>query len=144
MKFWQSFSKKSVMRQFFFVLFIFALLIPFALWDSNTQVKVSFDTDLVYVICDQFNMSIRYTDIVSAELTELGDPGEKVLDGYDNDIVRFGTWKNDVWGEYVVVADPDTSKCVLLKLEDGRTLVFSRKDDKATEEDYTQLLTYLE
>lgn len=143
MKFWKSFSKKAVLRQFFFVLALFALLIPIALWDSGTQVKVRFYEDEVDVKSDRYTMIVRYDLIESAELTELAEPGEKVQDGFDNDIVITGTWKNDVWGEYSINADPDTSVCVKMTLTDGRIFVFSCKDDAKTEELYKTLMTHL-
>lgn len=143
MKFWQSFSKKSALRQLLFVLFLFALLIPTAIWDSGTQVKVTFDSTKAYVKSDRYNMSVGYDLIEAVELAELGDPGEKLKDGFDNDIVRTGCWKNDIWGEYYVCADPDTGNCVVLHLNDGRTFVISSKNDKRTQEVYETFLTHL-
>ena len=143
MKFWKSFSKRSVLRQLFFGIALFIILIPIAIWDSNTQVKVSFNSEAAFVSSDEYNMNIHYADIVSAELTALADPGEEVQDCLDNDILRVGVWTNDAWGEYIIVADLDATTCILLKLEDGRTLVFNRKNDKTTAEIYETLLTYL-
>ena len=143
MNFWKSFSKKAVLRQFLFVLALFALLIPTAIWDSGTQVKATFNTDSLRVKSDRYTMTVSYDLIQTARLDELGDPGEKVLDGFDNDIVRTGTWHNNAWGEYSVNADPDTSICVVMELTDGRTFVFSCKDDEKTAEIYQTLLTYL-
>ena len=143
MKFWKSFSKTAVLKQFFFVLALFALLIPIALWDSGTQVKVRFYNDEVNVKSDRYTMIVRYDLIESAELTELAEPGEKVLDGFDNDIVVTGTWRNEAWGEYSINADPDTSVCVKMTLTDGRIFVFSCKDDAKTEELYKTLMTHL-
>ena len=143
MKFWKSFSKTAVLKQFFFVLALFAILIPIALWDSGTQVKVRFYDDEVNVKSDRYNMTVRYDLIADAELAELAEPGEKVLDGFDNDIVRTGTWKNETWGEYSINADPDTSVCVKMTLTDGRIFVFSCKDDAKTEELYKTLMTHL-
>lgn len=143
MNFWKSFPKKTVLRQFVFSLVIIALLIPMAIWDSNTQVKVNFYDEDMLIKSDRYKMSVRYDQIISAELDALGDPGEKVLDGFDNDIVRTGTWHNDAWGEYSVNADPDTSNCVVLTLTDGRIFVFSIKDDDTTEEHYRTLLSHL-
>ena len=143
MNFWKSFSKKTVLRQFVFALVVIALLIPMAIWDSNTQVKVTFYEEDMLVKSDRYKMSVRYDQIEYAELADLGDPGEKVLDGFDNDIVRTGTWRNDVWGEYSVNADPDTSKCVVMHLTDGRIFVFSSKDDAQTEDLYHTLAAIL-
>ena len=143
MNFWKSFSKKTVLRQFLFALAIVALLIPMALWDSDTQVKVKFYDEDMLIKSDRYKMSVRYDQIAEAELTDLGDPGEKVEDGFDNDIIRTGTWRNDVWGEYSVNADPDTSLCVKLTLTDGRIFIFSVKDDEKTTQLYDTLLPYL-
>ena len=143
MNFWKSFSKKAILRQFVFALVIVALLIPVAIWDSGTQVKVKFYDEDMMVKSDRYKMSVRYDQVEFAELTELAEPGEKVLDGFDNDIVVTGTWRNEVWGEYSINADPDTSVCVKMTLTDGRIFVFSCKDDEKTEELYNTLLTYL-
>ena len=142
MNFRDLFSKRSI-RQLIFVALLFALLIPIAIWDSGTQVKVQFNDTSLYVRCDRYNMTIAYDEISSAELVELPEPGEKLENGFDDDIIRAGLWKNDIWGEYHICADLDTTVCVVIKLEDGRTFVFSCKSDKATTEDYEQLKTYL-
>ena len=144
MKFWQSFSKKAVLKQLGFALFIFAILIPLSFWDSGRQVRVSFDDDGIFVKSKKYSMSVSYHQIASAELSKLAEPGEKLQDGFDNDILRAGMWHNDVWGEYYITADLDTSNCVVLHLDDGRIFVFSCKDDETTASYYTQLLPYLE
>ena len=132
-----------MLKQFFFVLAFFTLLIPIALWDSGTQVKVRFYEDEVNVKSDRYTMTVRYDQIEYASLEALADRGEKVLDGFDNDIVVTGTWRNDVWGEYSINADPDTTVCVKMTLTDGRIFVFSCKDDAKTEELYKTLMTHL-
>ena len=143
MKFWKSFSKAAVLKQLFFVLALFAVLIPIAIWDSNTQISTEFGADNVSIRSDKYTITIPYSDIAAAELTDLAEPGEKMTEGFDNDIIRVGLWKNDVWGEYYINADLDTTNCILVTLNDGRKFVFSKKDDRATEKMYTQLLTYL-
>ena len=143
MNFWKSFSKKAVLRQFIFGLAVIALLVPVAIWDSNTQVKVNFGSTDMQVKSDRYKMTIPYELIEDASLQTLGDPGEKVEEGFDNDIIRTGTWRNDAWGVYSVNADPDTSNCVVLQLTDGRTFVFSIKDDEKTAEVFETLLTHI-
>lgn len=143
MKFWKSFSKQAVLKQLFFVLALFVILIPLAIWDSDTQVKVSFDNDSVDVYSDKYNMNIPYDLIASAELADLAEPGEKVEDGWDNDIIRTGKWINDTWGEYYIVADLDTSNCIVMHLNDGRIFVFSSKDNQKTATHFETLQTHL-
>ena len=143
MNFWKSFSKKSVLRQLYFVLALFVVLIPIALWDSDTQIKVTFDAASVYVKSDEYSMTVGYDEIASAELVSLAEAGEEIENTVDNDIIRTGKWHNDTWGEYYINADLDTTDCIVAHLKDGRTFVFSRKDNKTTAEDYEILQSYL-
>lgn len=143
MKFWKSFSKKAVLRQLFFVLTLFTILIPIAIWDSNTQVKVTFDSTELYIDSDKYSMAVPYDIISSTELVTLPEAGEKVADGFDDDIIRTGVWTNSVWGEYYIVADLDVSNCIVLHLNDERIFVFSCKNEEKTAEYFNTLQTYL-
>lgn len=137
MKFRDYFSVKHII----FAVVLMALMLGFAVRQSNNVVKVSFSDEAVKVTATKYSMTIAYADIESVQLMAWPeDLGEKVTDGYDDDIVRYGTWKNEAWGEYTVCADPDTSKCIVVHINDGRTLVFSRKDDATTKEIYETLL----
>ncbi len=128
MKFRDFFS----LKHFLFAVLLFAVLIPFAIRDSNNQVKVRYDDTSVYVSSNKYSMTVRYDEIASVELTDLAEPGEKVQDGYDDDILRAGMWRNDTWGEYHIAADLDTTNCVLLRLKDDRIFVISQKDNETT------------
>lgn len=143
MKFWKQFSKQAVLRQLLFALLIFALIIPFALWDSNTQIKVSFGEESVTVKSDKYSLDIQYADIVSAELTVLAEAGEKVADGVDNEILRCGLWKNDAWGEYYINADLDATDCILIHTKDGKTFVFNGASNRKTADLFETLQAHL-
>lgn len=140
MKFRDYFSLKHIL----FAVVLFAVLIPFAIRDSNNQVKVRFDDENIYTVSNKYTLTIPYADIASAELVPLAEPGEKVQDGYDDDILRAGIWRNDTWGEYYITADLDTDQCVLITLRDGRLFVFSHKNNATTAEDFETLQTYLQ
>ena len=139
MKFRDYFSLKHIL----FAVFLFAVLIPIAMWDSGTQINVYFQETGMNITSDKYSMNVQYEQIATAELAPLAEAGEKVQDGYDNDIIRCGVWKNDTWGEYYANIDPDTANCIVLTLTDGRTFVFSYKSTSATEETYETLLTRL-
>lgn len=139
MKFWKQFPKSAVIKQLLFALVLFAILIPIALWDSGTQVKISLDSDTVFINSDKYRMSIRYEQIESLELTALEDPGERIHDDFDNDIIRCGIWNNDAWGEHYICVDLDVDQCIIAHLDDGRTFVFSTKNNGATEELFESL-----
>jgi len=139
MKFRDYFSIKHIL----FAIGLVALMLVFAFWQSGNVVKVTFYEESVFVKARRYAMDIHYEDIQSAELTAMEESGEEVLDSFDDDTVRTGVWKNEAWGEYTTCIDPDTDNCILLKIEDGRTLVFSRKDDETTEALFETLQTYL-
>ena len=139
MRFKDYFSIKHML----FAVVLFAVLIPFAIRDSNNQVKVYFDDTSVSTRSNKYSMSIRYDEIERIELVALADPGEKVSDGYDDDILRAGMWNNETWGEYHITADLDTSNCVVIHLKDGRIFVFSSKNDETTAEHFATLQSHL-
>ncbi len=140
MKFRDYFSIKHIL----FAIGVVALMLAFAFWQSGNVVKVTFYEQSVFVKARRYAMDIHYNDIRSAELTTMEESGEEVADSFDDDTVRTGVWKNDAWGEYTTCIDPDTGNCILLKISDGRTLVFSRKDDETTAQLFETLQTYLE
>lgn len=139
MKFRDYFSFKQIV----FALVIVAMFIGFALWDSVTQVKLTFEDTSVTVKCDKYSMNIPYDMVESAELAQLAEAGEELADGADDETMRSGHWKNDTWGEYFACVDLEATDCILVHLNDGRLFVFSRRDNEATAEDFATLQTYL-
>lgn len=139
MKFKDYFSVKHIL----FAVALFAILIPFAIRDSNNQVKVRFDDTSIYTTSNKYSMTVLYDQIAGIELVALPEAGEKIEDGYDDDILRAGKWRNDTWGEYYITADLDTSNCVVMHLTDERIFVFSSKNDETTAELYETLSTHL-
>ena len=139
MKFRDYFSLKHIL----FAVVLMAIMLFFAIRQSDNMVKVYFEDTNVQVTSSKYSMSIQYADIQSAELAPMEAAGEEIADTYDDDILRAGTWRNDVWGEYSICADLDTTNCVVVTINDGRTLVFSRKNNDTTAELYNTLQTYL-
>ena len=139
MKFRDYFSLKHIL----FGVLLIALMMVFAYCQAGSTVDVYFADTNVQVTSDKYSMTIHYEDIVSVTLEDLADAGTELADTYDNDILRAGKWENDAWGEHHICAYLGTTKCVVVKVSDGRTLVFSKKSDAKTTELYEQLLTYL-
>ena len=139
MKFRDYFSLKHIL----FAVVVIALMLVFAVRQSNNTVKISFGQNSMQVTSSKYSMTVEYRDVTSATLIQLPEAGERVADAYDDNILRTGIWVNDTLGEYIIVADLDVSNCIKLTLHDGRILVFSRKDDATTKEIYDRLSTYL-
>ena len=139
MKFRDYFSVKHIL----FAVGLMAVMLFFAMRQSDNVVKVYFEDTNVQVTSSKYSMSIQYADIRSAELTDLAEGGERIADAFDDDILRAGVWRNDTWGEYIICADLDTTNCIVVTINDGRTMVFSRKNDATNAELYQTLQTHL-
>lgn len=139
MKFRDFFSLKQIL----FTVLVLAVFIVLGVLDSGRQVKVSFDDTVVKVRSDYYQLEIPYEMIASAELEQLSEAGREVENCVDDKIVRTGCWENDAWGQYYICADMDVQNCVVVRLDDGRVFVFSRKNETETEKLYQTLQTYL-
>ncbi len=132
------------LKQIIFAVVIIAMMMCFAFAQSNNTVKVNFGQQQLEVTSSKYNLIVPYGEITAATLADMPqDPGEKVEDGYDDDILLAGRWKNDTWGTYDVCADGDVTNCIVLTLTDGQTYVFNRKSNAETEKLYQQLLTHI-
>ena len=139
MKFRDYFS----LRQILFSIAIVLLVILFAIIENNNRIKVTFYESDFLVKADHYSIRVSYSEIETVSFTDLAEAGEEIADGSDDGLLRTGNWRNDIWGEYYICADSEISKCIVLKLTDGQTYVFSRKDDKTTEALYQELLIHL-
>ena len=140
MKFRDMFS----LKYFLFALLILAVMVPFVIIQSNNTVKIDVDETEVFIRSSRYQMLIGYDIIDSLDLQPLAEPGEKTSeDSFDDGVVRYGQWKNDVWGTYSVCADLDVDNCIVAHLNDGRIFVFNRKNNAETEAIYQQLLEKL-
>lgn len=139
MRFRDYFSLKHIL----FAIVLIAVMLAFAVRQSNNTVKVNFGSTEVSIFSSKYSLSIPYNMVASAKLTELAVPGDRLADAYDDDILRAGFWENETWGEYYIVADLDVDTCIVTELDDGRIFVFSRKNDNATAGDFEILKTHI-
>lgn len=135
---WQAISKKDLI----FGLIILTLVIVISIFRPSKNVKAVFDETSVDIKSTQFSMNIPYDMVESLELTDLPELGENV-DGYNNQVIQTGLWKNDTWGEYQSCLDLACETCVVVHLIDGRIFVISRQDQEATAEFYEEFQTHL-
>lgn len=136
-KFWQFISKKD----FIFGIIIFALVIIISFKPSN-KVRVSFGEDSVDIKTTKYSMNIPYDMIESIELIDKPEMGEEI-DGYTDNIIQTGQWRNDAFGEYTACVEVATDTCIAVHLDDGRLFVISRRDNEETAKVFSEFQTYL-
>ena len=137
-KFWYVVSKKD----FIFGLVVFALAILISLKPSN-KVRVKFDETSVDIVTTKYSMNVPYNMVDSISLTDKPELGTQI-DGYNDNIVAYGIWENDTWGEYTACIEGATDNCIVISLTDGRTFVISRRDNEETQRVFEEFQTYVE
>ena len=136
-KFFDVVSKKDLI----FGLIILSLVIIISLKPSN-KVRFTFGEDSVDIKTTKFSMNVPYDMIRSAELVDKPDMGT-VKDGYTDNIIAYGVWENQAWGEYTACIEVYTDNCITLSLTDGRLFVVSRRDNEETQRIFEELLLHL-
>ena len=142
MKFWEKFWKLVSRKDLVFGILLFAVVIAMTVFETYNKVKVDFSDTAVDIRTGKYSMNIPYEMVESVELTALPDAGQ-VMDGADDMAARTGLWENETWGEYYICADLNSPICIVAHLEDGRTFVFSRRNEEETTRIYEMFLDQL-
>jgi len=137
-KFWQVVSKKDLI----FGLIILALTILISLKPSN-KVRVQFEDTSVDIVTTKYSMNIPYDMVASIALVDKPDLGDQI-DGYNDNIVAYGLWENDAWGEYTACIEIATDNCITIDLTDGRLFVISRRDNEETTRVFEELQMHIQ
>lgn len=125
-----------------FGLIILALVVVFSFRPSN-KVRFTFNEDSVDVKTTKYQMNIPYDMVDHIELVTKPDLGEEV-DGYDDNVIHTGTWRNEAWGEYESCIEVATDNCIVIHLTDGRIFVVSRRDNEETALVYEEFQSHLQ
>ena len=60
------------------------------------------------------------------------DPGT-MISGGETRKLYWGTWKNDIWGEYTLCASKKIDNALLVTSSNGELLVLNYENEKTTE-----------
>ena len=129
-------------RDLAFTVLLFTLILTVAFCRAEDMIQVNFGEDALDVMTNRYSMNIPFEMIESVEVGTL-DKDDEIIQGKGDIALRTGHCTNKDWGEYYGIIDLQTSKCVLIHLNDGRLFVFSHKSDEKVQQDYETLLSYL-
>lgn len=129
-------------RDLAFTVLLFTLILTVAFCRAEDMIQVNFGEDALDVMTNRYSMNIPYEMIETVEIGAL-DKDDKIIEGKGDVALRTGHCTNKDWGEYYGVIDLQTSKCVLIYLNDGRLFVFSHQSDEKVQSDAATLQTYL-
>ena len=129
-------------RDLAFTVLLFTLILTVAFCRAEDMIQVNFGEDALDVMTNRYSMNIPYEMIETVEIGTL-DKDDKIIEGKGDVALRTGHCINKDWGEYYGIIDLQTSKCVLIYLNDGRLFVFSHQSDEKVQSDAATLQTYL-
>ena len=129
-------------RDLAFTVLLFTLILTVAFCRAEDMIQVNFGEDALDVSTSRYSMNIPYEMIESVEIGTL-DKDDKIIEGKGDIALRTGHCTNKDWGEYYGIIDLQTSKCVLIYLNDGRLFVYSHKSDEKVQSDVATLQIYL-
>ena len=129
-------------RDLAFTVLLFALILTVAFCRAEDMIRVDFGEEALDVVTSRYSMNIPYEMIESVEISDL-DKDDEIIKGKGDIAMRTGHCTNKDWGEYHGIIDLQTSKCVLIHLNDGRLFVFSHQSDEKVESDAATLLSYM-
>lgn len=122
-------------RDVLFALFLMGITLIFAFCSAENMMDVTFGETSVDVTSKRYSMNIPYDMVESIEIGNV-DLDDEIITGKGDIAMRTGHCTNKDWGEYYCVLDLQTSKCILIHLNDGRLFVFSHKSDEKVRSDF--------
>jgi len=129
-------------RDLAFALVLFAIILTIAFCRAESMMDVTFGETAVDISTSRYNMNIPYDMVESIEIG-LVDQDDELINGVADIALRTGIWTNEEWGQYSACVDVQTSKCILVHLNDGRLFVFSHQSDEKVQSDFETLQSYL-
>ena len=129
-------------RDVAFTALIFFIILTLAFCMGETMMDVTFNDDSVDIVTSRYTMNIPYDMVDSVELGQINKYDE-VIKGKADIAIRTGQWYSEARGEYSACLDMQTTKCILVRLNDGRLFVFSHQSDEKVQQDYDTLLSHL-
>lgn len=129
-------------RDMFFAILLIGLMVILAFCNAEDMMDVTFGETSLDVVTKRYSMNIPYELVDFIEIGEI-DPDDEIIQGKGDIALRTGHCTNKDWGEYYGCIDLQTSKCILIHLNDGRLFVFSHKSDAQVESDFATFQSYL-
>ena len=115
--------------------FIIALVafFAFSVLRGGTSMYLDFGEDAAVVTApEHFSHTVNFDDITNLELVDDFDPGTMIAGGETRKLY-WGTWKNDIWGEYTLCASKKIDNALLVTSSNGELLVLNYENEKTTE-----------
>lgn len=120
------------LKNLVWLIVIIAAFTIFSMARGGTSVYLDFGEEQLNVTApENYTYTVDYDDIANMELIEEFDPGT-MISGDETRKYRWGTWKNDTWGEYTLCASKKIDNALVISLSNGETLVINYESEDTT------------
>lgn len=120
-------------KNFVWIVVVIAAFSIFSITRGGTYTYLDFGEEALTVSApENYTYIINYDDITDLELVDEFDPGT-MLSGGETRKYRWGSWKNDAWGEYVLCSSKRIDNALLVTNANGTTLALNYESEKTTE-----------
>ena len=121
------------LKNFIWLIIIVIAFSIFSAVRSGTHTYLDLDENTLTVIAPEgFSYVLDYDDFTGIELIDKFEPGTMVSGG-DTRKYQWGTWENEIWGEYTLCVSKRIDNALLISHSDGETLVLNYESNKTTE-----------
>lgn len=122
-----------------FTLFL-VIVVSLASWiGKESDVKLDWsDTGVLAADPDGNVYTVSYADVTSVQLMECGDFG-RCISGQQTKTCICGTWKNELWGEYQICADPRVGLSIVFRTSEN-LFVLNYESNETTAALYDSIL----
>lgn len=120
-------------KNFLWIILVIVAFFAFSALRGGTTMYFDFgETAVVATAPEHFSHTVNYDDITNLELVDEFDPGT-MISGGETRKLYWGTWKNDIWGEYTLCASKKIDNALLVTSSNGELLVLNYENEKTTE-----------
>lgn len=115
------------------IVIVIAAFSIFSVMRGGTSTYLDFGDEAVTLSApENYSYVLNYDDITGLELVDEFDPGT-MISGGETRRYRWGTWENDVWGQYTLCSSKRIDCALIVTLTSGETLVLNYESDKTTD-----------
>lgn len=99
-------------------LLIPALILLYVFFGGSVGISLDFGAEDLTVSAEKQDWNIPYEQIISLKLAEAEEFGI-LLEGSENRTLHYGTYENEVWGQYHLCIDPRIESCIVIETNSG-------------------------
>ncbi len=108
--------------------------------NSNVDISITYNSDNIYIAADYYSNKIDHDKINSFELKDSIIYDNLLLDGKRYDNSEIGIFENDEFGEYISYLEKDSTKCIIIYIEENIPVVIGLTNTDKLDELHNKLV----